>query len=97
MVEKKQRKRNPVAPFTTSTLQQEGVRKLGFSAQRTMRTAQKLYEGIDTGDGAEGLITYMRTDSVSLSQDAIADIRPRHHILIKINRKTHRKRTKRCE
>jgi len=75
MVEKKQRKRNPVAPFTTSTLQQEGVRKLGFSAQRTMRTAQKLYEGIDTGDGAEGLITYMRTDSVSLSQDAIADIR----------------------
>lgn len=75
MVEKKQRKRNPVAPFTTSTLQQEGVRKLGFSAQRTMRTAQKLYEGIDTGGGAEGLITYMRTDSVSLSQDAIADIR----------------------
>ena len=75
MVEKKQRKRNPVAPFTTSTLQQEGVRKLGFSAQRTMRSAQKLYEGIDTGDGAEGLITYMRTDSVSLSQDAIADIR----------------------
>ena len=51
MVEKKQRKRNPVAPFTTSTLQQEGVRKLGFSAQRTMRSAQKLYEGIDTGDG----------------------------------------------
>ena len=75
MVEKKQRKRNPVAPFTTSTLQQEGVRKLGFSAKRTMSTAQQLYEGIDTGDGAEGLITYMRTDSVSLSQDAIADIR----------------------
>jgi len=74
-VEKKQRKRNPVAPFTTSTLQQEGVRKLGFSAQRTMRTAQQLYEGIDVGEGAEGLITYMRTDSVSLSNDAIADIR----------------------
>jgi len=74
-VEKKQRKRNPVAPFTTSTLQQEGVRKLGFSAQRTMRTAQQLYEGIDTGDGAEGLITYMRTDSVSLSNDAVADFR----------------------
>ena len=74
-VEKKQRKRNPVAPFTTSTLQQEGVRKLGFSAQRTMRTAQQLYEGIDTGEGAEGLITYMRTDSVTLSQDSIADIR----------------------
>jgi len=75
MVEKKQRKRNPVAPFTTSTLQQEGVRKLGFSTKRTMSTAQQLYEGIDTGEGAEGLITYMRTDSVSLSQDAIADIR----------------------
>ncbi len=75
MVEKKQRKRNPVAPFTTSTLQQEGVRKLGFSTKRTMSTAQKLYEGIDTGDGQEGLITYMRTDSVSLSQDSIADIR----------------------
>jgi DNA topoisomerase-1 len=74
-VEKKQRKRNPVAPFTTSTLQQEAVRKLGFSAQRTMRTAQQLYEGIDTGEGAAGLITYMRTDSVTLSQDAIADIR----------------------
>lgn len=74
-VEKKQRKRNPVAPFTTSTMQQEAVRKLGFSAQRTMRTAQQLYEGIDTGDGAAGLITYMRTDSVTLSQDAIADIR----------------------
>ncbi len=74
-IEKKQRKRNPVAPFTTSTLQQEAVRKLGFSAQRTMRAAQQLYEGIDTGDGAAGLITYMRTDSVTLSQDAIADIR----------------------
>ncbi len=74
-IEKKQRKRNPVAPFTTSTLQQEAVRKLGFSAQRTMRTAQQLYEGIDTGEGAAGLITYMRTDSVTLSQDAIADIR----------------------
>ncbi len=75
-VEKKQRKRNPVAPFTTSTLQQEWVRKLGFSAQRTMRTAQQLYEGIDIGgEGAVGLITYMRTDSVTLSQDALGDIR----------------------
>jgi len=74
-VEKKQRKRNPVAPFTTSTLQQEGVRKLGFNTRRTMSTAQQLYEGIDVGQGAEGLITYMRTDSVSLSKDAVNDIR----------------------
>ncbi|MCG8435829.1 MAG: type I DNA topoisomerase, partial [Gammaproteobacteria bacterium] len=74
-VEKKQRKRNPTAPFTTSTMQQEASRKLGFGAQRTMRTAQQLYEGIDTGEGAVGLITYMRTDSVTLAQDAVADIR----------------------
>jgi DNA topoisomerase-1 len=74
-VEKKQRKRNPAAPFTTSTLQQEAARKLGFGAQRTMRTAQKLYEGIDIGAGQVGLISYMRTDSVSLSQDALLEIR----------------------
>lgn len=74
-VEKKQRKRNPAAPFTTSTLQQEASRKLGFGAQRTMRTAQRLYEGIDIGAGQVGLISYMRTDSVSLSNDAIAEIR----------------------
>lgn len=74
-VEKKRRQRQPAAPFTTSTLQQESVRKLGFSAERAMRTAQQLYEGIDTGKGAIGLITYMRTDSVNLSQDAVADIR----------------------
>ncbi|MDS4031911.1 MAG: DNA topoisomerase I [Candidatus Contendobacter sp.] len=74
-VERKQRKRNPAAPFTTSTLQQEASRKLGFSTQRTMRVAQQLYEGIDTGQGAVGLITYMRTDSVNLAQDALADIR----------------------
>jgi DNA topoisomerase-1 len=74
-VEKKRRQRQPAAPFTTSTLQQEAVRKLGFSAERAMRTAQQLYEGIDTGKGAVGLITYMRTDSVNLSQEAIADIR----------------------
>lgn len=74
-VEKKQRKRNPSAPFITSTLQQEAARKLGFTAQRTMRTAQQLYEGIDIGQGAVGLITYMRTDSVNLSQDALHDIR----------------------
>ena len=74
-VEKKQRKRNPAAPFITSTLQQEAARKLGFTAQRTMRAAQQLYEGIDIGDGAVGLITYMRTDSVNLAQDAVDEIR----------------------
>ena len=74
-VEKKQRKRNPSPPFTTSTLQQEAARKLGFGAQRTMRTAQKLYEGVDFGEGPVGLITYMRTDSVSLGVEAIRDIR----------------------
>ncbi len=74
-VDKKQRKRNPSAPFTTSTLQQEAARKLGFGAQRTMRVAQQLYEGIDTGEGAVGLITYMRTDSVNLAQEALAEIR----------------------
>ncbi len=74
-VEKKQRKRNPAAPFTTSTLQQEAARKLGFSAQRTMRTAQQLYEGIDIGGETVGLISYMRTDSVSLAGEAIAELR----------------------
>lgn len=74
-VEKKQRKRNPAAPFTTSTLQQEAARKLGYTTQRTMRTAQQLYEGIDVGHGAVGLITYMRTDSVSLAAEAQQAIR----------------------
>lgn len=74
-VDKKQRKRNPVAPFTTSTLQQEASRKIGFGAQRTMSVAQQLYEGVDTGEGAVGLITYMRTDSVSLAAEAIEEIR----------------------
>jgi len=74
-VDKKQRKRNPSPPFTTSTLQQEASRKLGFGAQRTMRTAQKLYEGMDLGEGPVGLITYMRTDSVSLAGEALAEIR----------------------
>lgn len=74
-VEKKQRKRNPAAPFTTSTLQQEASRKLGFTAQRTMRTAQQLYEGIDIGGETTGLITYMRTDSVNLAQDAVEELR----------------------
>jgi DNA topoisomerase I len=74
-IEKKQRKRQPSAPFITSTLQQEAIRKLGFTAQRTMRTAQQLYEGIDIGEGAVGLITYMRTDSVSLAKEALDEIR----------------------
>ncbi|MEW8013366.1 MAG: type I DNA topoisomerase [Candidatus Sedimenticola endophacoides] len=74
-VQKKQRRRNPAAPFTTSTLQQEAARKLGFTAQRTMRTAQQLYEGIDTGTGAVGLITYMRTDSVHLADEALEELR----------------------
>lgn len=74
-IEKKQRKRNPTAPFITSTMQQEAARKLGFTAQRTMRTAQQLYEGIDIGDGTVGLITYMRTDSVNLAQEALDEIR----------------------
>ena len=77
-VDRKQRRRNPAPPFTTSTLQQEASRKLGFSAQKTMRVAQQLYEGVDIGEGAVGLITYMRTDSLNLAQEAIgAD--PRGH------------------
>jgi len=75
-VEKKQRRRNPAAPFTTSTLQQEASRKLGFNTQRTMRVAQRLYEGIElSGEGNVGLISYMRTDSVSLAQSALEEIR----------------------
>ena len=74
-VEKKTRKRHPSPPFTTSTLQQEASRKLGFSAQRTMRIAQELYEGINIGNEEVGLITYMRTDSVSLAKSAIAELR----------------------
>ncbi|HZW51295.1 MAG TPA: type I DNA topoisomerase, partial [Rudaea sp.] len=75
-VQSKERKRRPAPPFTTSTLQQEAARKLGFSTSRTMRIAQGLYEGVALGDeGTVGLITYMRTDSVSLANDAIAEIR----------------------
>jgi len=75
-VQSKERKRRPAPPFTTSTLQQEAARKLGFSTSRTMRLAQGLYEGVALGDeGTVGLITYMRTDSVSLANDAIAEIR----------------------
>jgi DNA topoisomerase-1 len=74
-VDKKQRRRNPAAPFTTSTLQQEASRKLGFSAQRTMTVAQRLYEGIDIGEGSVGLISYMRTDSVTLADEALTELR----------------------
>ncbi len=74
-VEKKQRKRNPAAPFITSTLQQEAARKLGFAVQRTMKIAQQLYEGIELDSGSTGLISYMRTDSVNLAQDAVNELR----------------------
>ena len=74
-IETKRVKRNPQPPFTTSTLQQEASRKLGFSASRTMQIAQKLYEGINIGSETSGLITYMRTDGVQLGNEAIAAIR----------------------
>ncbi len=74
-IDRKQRRRNPAPPFTTSTLQQEAARKLGFNARRTMRLAQQLYEGQDIGEGSVGLITYMRTDSVSLAAEAVREIR----------------------
>ena len=75
-VEKKQRRRNPAAPFTTSTLQQEASRKLGFNTQWTMRVAQRLYEGIELAEeGNVGLISYMRTDSVTLASVAVDEIR----------------------
>lgn len=74
-VDKKQRKRNPSAPFITSTLQQEAARKLGFTARKTMMVAQQLYEGIDIGSGTMGLISYMRTDSVHLAAEAVEEIR----------------------
>jgi DNA topoisomerase-1 len=74
-VERKRVKRNPPPPFTTSTLQQEASRKLGFGAQQTMRLAQALYEGVDIGGETTGLITYMRTDGVQMAQEAIHGIR----------------------
>ncbi len=75
-VESKERTRRPSPPFTTSTLQQEAARKLGFSTSRTMKIAQGLYEGVALGDeGVVGLITYMRTDAVSLSAEAIQELR----------------------
>lgn len=75
-VERKEKKRNPVAPFITSRLQQEAARKLRFTPKKTMTLAQQLYEGIEIGtEGATGLITYMRTDSPRISQEAMADAR----------------------
>ncbi len=75
-VASKERKRRPSPPFTTSTLQQEAARKLGFTTRKTMQVAQKLYEGVAIGEeGTVGLISYMRTDSVNLSQDALSEIR----------------------
>lgn len=74
-IDKKVVQRKPQPPFTTSTLQQEASRKLGFGASRTMRTAQQLYEGVQIGSETTGLITYMRTDSVTMSNDAIQESR----------------------
>ena len=74
-VDKKAKQRYAAAPFTTSTLQQEGVRKLGMSADRVMRIAQQLYEGVDIGGETVGLISYMRTDSVNLAVEAVTEIR----------------------
>jgi DNA topoisomerase-1 len=75
-IEKKERRRHPTPPFITSRLQQEASRKLGFQPSRTMRIAQRLYEGVELGDeGAVGLITYMRTDSTRVSGEAIAAVR----------------------
>jgi len=78
-IEKKQRRRFSSPPFTTSTLQQEGNRKLGFTSSRTMRAAQQLYEGVDIGGETVGLISYMRTDSVNLANEAINEIR---HVIV---------------
>ena len=75
-VERKQRKRNPTAPYITSKLQQDAAGRLGFNVRRTMGVAQRLYEGIDIGpEGTVGLITYMRTDSTRVSNDAVAEAR----------------------
>ena len=73
-VQRKTVKRNPLPPFITSKLQQEAIQKLRFSAKKTMLLAQQLYEGIDTGSGEVGLITYMRTDSTRISDDALKSI-----------------------
>ena len=80
-IETKPQRRNPAAPFTTSTLQQEASRKLGFSPRQTMQLAQRLYEGVDMGAESEGLITYMRTDGVQIVPEAVTKIR---HVLTKL-------------
>ncbi|MGH8865194.1 MAG: type I DNA topoisomerase, partial [Burkholderiales bacterium] len=74
-VERKPKSRQPAAPFTTSTLQQEAVRKLGFTTKYAMETAQQLYEGVDIGGSTVGLITYMRTDSLALANEALLELR----------------------
>src|SRR5205085_6400667 len=76
-VTNREKRRNPVPPFITSTLQQEAARKLRFSVKRTMMLAQKLYEGVELGkdEGAVGLISYMRTDSTRVSNDALDEVR----------------------
>ena len=74
-VERKDRNRKPAAPFTTSTMQQEASRKMGFNARRAMGAAQGLYEGVDVGEGLVGLITYMRTDSVNVAEVAQTEAR----------------------
>ena len=74
-IEAKPVKRHPYPPFTTSTLQQEASRKLGLAPARTMQIAQRLYEGVDVGEGAVGLITYMRTDGVDLAPEAVTAAR----------------------
>ncbi|MDQ4080238.1 MAG: type I DNA topoisomerase, partial [Gemmatimonadota bacterium] len=80
-VKRRERRKNPAPPFTTSTLQQEGAKKLGFGSKRTMRVAQDLYEGIELGDETVGLITYMRTDSTRVSQSAALQARDHLRVL----------------
>ena len=107
-VERKQTRRNPAPPFVTSTLQQEASRKLGFSASHTMRVAQRLYEGVAIDGETVGLITYMRTDGVQMSGEAIAacrtlidgEFRPaatcrKSRVFTEARRRTRRKRTRR--
>src|SRR5260370_36569574 len=75
-IKRRERRKNPAAPFTTSTLQQDAAKKLGFGSKRTMRLAQDLYEGIEIGEeGAVGLITYMRTDSTRVASSAALQAR----------------------
>ena len=86
-VKRRERRKNPQAPFTTSTLQQEAAKKLGFGSKRTMRLAQDLYEGIELGaEGAVGLITYMRTDSTRVAE--IAAAQAREHIADDVRRRS---------